>query len=101
MAEGTGARPTREPDMTTDATPASGRDLPPIEHGVRLFCEMCDQHQPFDIDPAVRTTQTVSGPREQGGPYWGEIACRVCHLVLNVYTSDHEGPHEFRPVARA
>lgn len=74
------------------------QDLPPIEHGVRLWCEVCDKHQPFTVDPAMRT---VPNTAEQGGPYWGDLVCAVCHLVLTSYTSDHEGPHELRPVGRA
>jgi len=75
------------------------QDLPAIEHGVRIWCEVCDRHQPFTIDPATRSIGGQSD--QQGGPYWGEIVCAHCHLVLSTYTSDHEGPHELRPVARA
>jgi hypothetical protein len=74
------------------------RDLPPIEHGIRLWCEICDRHQPFVVCPATRS---IGGRGDQGGPYSGDLLCAVCLLVLTSYTSDHEGPHELRPVARA
>jgi hypothetical protein len=62
---------------------------------VKFYCEVCDCHQPVEIEPLI------TDDLNKGKPPWGDIICTKCFFVIATVSASEPGVYRFEKVAGA
>lgn len=54
---------------------------------VKFYCEFCEDHVEVEIEDTQKDSLNVF--------FWGDIVCKICHLVIATITTDTPGKYRF------